>query len=107
MISDVRVNRWPKEITHPLLPHPPQLHLAEVSPTLLERVHATPRYDALMELKTHWLLDLRRGFGPGQPRPSPAEQVLLPAGHLRCIPNMIFVSLPFGQVCFARGRKAR
>ena len=71
-----------------------QLRLAEVSPTLLHKVRATPRYDALMELKRHWPMDLRKdkNYFPAM---SPAEAILVPASE----GERVCVNLPFSPVC--------
>ena len=80
--------------SHPTL-IPSQLRLAEVSPTLLHKVRATPRYDALMELKTHWPIDLRKNKIAWDL--SPAEFMLLPAAKPRRNGELL-VRMPFPQV---------
>ena len=84
---------------HPTL-HPPQLRLAEVCTKLLHKVRATPRYDALMELKTHWPIDMRKDKPPGHM--SPADIVLAPSG--RVLPSgsdWLTLHLPFPQVLWS------
>ena len=78
-----------------------------MSPTLLHKVRATPRYDALMELKTHWPLDLER-VKPydeyalvcrGPDAMSPAENALVPASSdFPSCQGRMYVRLPFPQV---------
>ena len=72
-----------------------QLRLAEVSPTLLHKVRATPRYDALIELKKHWAIDLLAGKHVLEL--SPPEHILVPAARsFRC--GDLDVRVPFPQV---------
>ena len=76
----------------------PQLHLAEVSPTLLRKVRATPRYDTLMELKNHWAIDLRASKETSSL--NPAEAVLSARSELDADGSPVLpIHLPFREVC--------
>ena len=98
-ISRTRTARPHRILTHPHI-WPTQLRLAQVSHELHDRISATPRYEALSELKEHCSIDLSKEWS----LLSPAERLFKkpPRFGPRVNRREIDLTMPIPQVCSAR-----
>lgn len=91
-ISRTRTARPHRILTHPHI-WPTQLRLAQVSHELHDRISATPRYEALSELKEHCSIDLSKDWMDS----SPAEKLFHPLSE-DVMYDTIYLVMPFTEV---------